>query len=297
MARVVVIGSINMDLVTLAPRFAAPGETLLGDRFLTIPGGKGANQAVAAARLGAEVTLVGALGDDAFGRQLRDGLAREGVRLDHVLSIDDAGSGTASITVAGGENSIIVVPGANARVTPAQVEKASDAVQRADAVLVQMEIPLETVEATLRLGHRLGVPVILNPAPAQKLPVEWLKLARYVTPNEHELATLLGADARQDFRELMRQAPCPVVLTRGSEGAWYREDGEPAHQPGFAVDAVDTTGAGDTFNGALAVFLREGLPRAVHKACAAAALSVTRLGAQGGMPTLDELNTWLAARS
>jgi ribokinase len=296
MARVVVIGSINMDLVTLAPRFAGPGETLLGERFLTIPGGKGANQAVAAARLGAEVALVGALGDDAFGRELREGLAREGIALDHVRQVGDAGSGTASITVAEGENSIIVVPGANARVTPAQVEGASDAIGRADAVLVQMEIPLETVEATLRLGHRLGVPVILNPAPAQKLPVEWLKLARYVTPNQHELATLLGADARDDFRDLMRRAPCPVILTRGGEGAWYREDGDPIHQPGFAVDVVDTTGAGDTFNGALAVFLREGLPQAVRKACAAAALSVTRLGAQGGMPTLAELDGWLAAR-
>jgi len=296
MARVVVVGSINMDLVTLAPRFAGPGETVLGERFLTVPGGKGANQAVAAARLGAEVTLIGALGDDAFGEQLREGLAREGIALDHVSRIDDCGSGTASITVAGGENEIIVVPAANARVTPAQVEAAGDAIARADAVLVQMEIPLESVEATLRLGHRLGVPVILNPAPAQKLPTEWLKLARYVTPNQHELAILLGADAQQDFRALMRQAPGPVVLTRGGEGAWYREDGEPTHQSGFAVDVVDTTGAGDTFNGALAVFLHEGLPQAVRKACAAAALSVTRLGAQGGMPTRVELDAWLADR-
>jgi len=294
MARVVVVGSINMDLVTLAPRFAGPGETVLGERFLTVPGGKGANQAVAAARLGAEVTLIGALGDDAFGEQLREGLAREGIALDHVSRIDDCGSGTASITVAGGENEIIVVPAANARVTPAQVEAAGDAIARADAVLVQMEIPLESVEATLRLGHRLGVPVILNPAPAQKLPTEWLKLARYVTPNQHELAILLGADGAQDFRTLMRQAPGPVVLTRGGEGAWYREDGEPMHQSGFAVDVVDTTGAGDTFNGALAVFLHEGLPQAVRKACAAAALSVTRLGAQGGMPTRVELDAWLA---
>lgn len=296
MARVVVVGSINMDLVTLAPRFAGPGETVLGERFLTVPGGKGANQAVAAARLGAEVTLIGALGDDTFGEQLREGLAREGIALDYVSRIDYCGSGTASITVAGGENEIIVVPAANARVTPAQVEAATDAIARADAVLVQMEIPLESVEATLRLGHRLGVPVILNPAPAQKLPTEWLKLARYVTPNQHELAILLGADAQQDFRALMRQAPGPVVLTRGGEGAWYREDGEPTHQSGFAVDVVDTTGAGDTFNGALAVFLHEGLPQAVRKACAAAALSVTRLGAQGGMPTRVELDAWLAGR-
>jgi ribokinase len=293
MTRVVVVGSINMDLVTLAPRFAGPGETLLGERFLTLQGGKGANQAVAAARLGAKVTLVGAVGDDAFGEQLRDGLQREGIALEHLHRIDDCGSGTASITVAGGENQIVIVPAANARLTPAHVEQASGAIARSDAVLVQLESPLETVEATLRLGQRLGVPVILNPAPAQPLPLEWLKLARFVTPNQHELAILLGADPNEDFRELMRRTPCPVVLTRGAEGAWYRDGDEPQAQKGFDVDVVDSTGAGDTFNAALAVFLKENLATAVRKACAAGALSVTRLGARGGMPTLAALNTFL----
>lgn len=293
MTRVVVVGSINMDLVTLAPRFAAPGETILGERFLTVHGGKGANQAVAAARLGAEVALIGALGDDAFGTQLHEGLAREGVSLEHVARIADCGSGTASITVAEGENHIIVVPGANARVTPTQIERAQSTLAGADAILVQMEIPLDAIEATLRLGHHLGKPVILNPAPAQPLPIEWLKLARYLTPNQHELAILLGADADEDFRSLMQRAPTPVVLTRGGDGAWYRDGGEPTHQPGFKVEVVDTTGAGDTFNAAMAVFLREGLPQAVRKACAAAALSVTRLGAQGGMPDREELETFL----
>lgn len=293
MARVVVVGSINMDLVTLASRFAGPGETILGERFLTVHGGKGANQAVAAARLGAEVALIGAVGDDAFGTELREGLSRENIDLAHVVRIAECGSGTASITVAEGENHIIVVPAANARVTPSQVERAQSTLASADAILVQMEIPLESVEATLRLGQRLGKPVILNPAPAQKLPAEWLKLARYLTPNQHELAILLGADADEDFLSLMQRAPTPVVLTRGSEGAWYRDGGEAAHQPGFKVDAIDTTGAGDTFNAALAVFLHEGLPAAVRKACAAAALSVTRLGAQGGMPTHAELEAFL----
>ena len=297
MTRIVVVGSINMDLVTLAPRFVGPGETILGERFLTVPGGKGANQAVAAARLGADVALVGATGNDAFGKQLRDGLAAEGIDLDHVAQLDDSASGTASITVAGGENQIIVVPAANARVTPAQVERAQSLIERADAVLVQMEIPRETVEATLRLGHRLGVPVILNPAPAQQLPTDWLQLARYVTPNQHELAILLGADPHEDFRALMQRSPCPVVLTCGGEGAWYREQGEPLHQPGFTVDVVDTTGAGDTFNAALAVFLHEGLPEAVRKACAAAALSVTQLGAQGGMPRLTGVQALLAQQA
>ncbi len=293
MTRIVVVGSINMDLVTQAPRFVGPGETILGERFLTVPGGKGANQAVAAARLGAEVALVGATGDDAFGRQLRQGLAAENIDLSHTLQLDDCASGTASITVAGGENQIIVVPAANARVAPAQVERARALIARADAVLVQMEIPLETVEATLRLGHRFGVPVILNPAPAQKLPIEWLRLARYVTPNQHELAILLGADPAEDFHALMQRAPCPVVLTRGDEGAWHREQGEPIHQRGFDVTVVDSTGAGDTFNAALAVFLREGLPVAVRKACVAAALSVGKLGAQAGMPTLHEVEALL----
>jgi ribokinase len=295
MPRIVVVGSINMDLVTLAPRFPSPGETLLGSRFLTAHGGKGANQAVAAARLGASVSMVGALGRDAFGNQLHAGLAYEGIDLYHVARLDDEGSGTASITVAAGENQIIVVPAANARVTPAQVEAARASIAQADAVLVQLEIPLDTVEATLRLARREDVPAILNPAPAQELPAEWLQLASYLTPNQHELATALNADAAMDFRELMRRAPCPVVLTRGGEGAWYRDatHPEPMHQPGFAVEVIDSTGAGDTFNGALAVFLQEGLPQAVRKACAAAALSVTKLGAQGGMPTAREVEALL----
>ena len=303
MARIVVVGSINMDLVTLAPRFPGPGETLLGERFVTVPGGKGANQAVAAARLGAEVTLVGAVGDDLFGRQLREGLAAEGVNLDHVAQLEGEGSGTASITVAAGDNQIVVVPAANARGPPAQGARARDASAGADAGLVHMEVPLETVEATVRLGDRLKVPVILNPAPAQPVPEAWLRLVRYVTPNQHELAILLGEtmDAREDFRSLMLRAPCPVVLTRGSEGAWFSDsqDDQPAlrHQQSFQVDVVDTTGAGDTFNGALAVFLHEGVATAVRKACAAAALSVGKLGAQGGMPRSDALDAFLAARS
>jgi ribokinase len=294
MTRIVVVGSINMDLVTVAQRFPAPGETLLGERFLSVHGGKGGNQAVAATRLGADVHMVGAVGDDDFAQPLCDALAAEGVDIEHVAKIDYCSSGTASITVAGGENSIVVVPGANAQLTPAHVARAQQEIARADAVLVQMEISLETVEATLRIAQREHVPVVLNPAPAQRLPVEWLKLARYITPNQHELAILLGADSTTDFRDLMRRSPCPVVLTRGAEGAWFREEGEPQHQSGFEVEAVDSTGAGDTFNAALAVYLHEGLPIAVRKACAAAALSVTRLGAREGMPHPAEVEALLA---
>lgn len=295
MTRIVVVGSINMDLVTVAPRFPAPGETLIGERFLSVHGGKGANQAVAAARLGAQVHMVGAVGDDAFAGPLCEGLASEGIDLTHVARMENCSSGTASITVAAGENEIVVVPGANARLMPSHVIHARDVIAKADVVLVQMEIPLETVEATLRTAHSQHVPVILNPAPAQRLPTEWLQLARYITPNQHELAALLGADPSEDFRRLMQRAPCPVVLTRGAEGAWFREQGEPQHQSGFNVEAVDTTGAGDTFNAALAVFLPEGLPMAVRKACAAAALSVTHLGARAGMPHRAEVDSLLAA--
>jgi ribokinase len=294
MTRIVVIGSINMDLVTVAPRFPAPGETLLGERFVSVHGGKGGNQAVAAARLGADVHMVGAVGDDAFAPSLCDGLKRENVDISHVTRIENCSSGTASITVSGGENEIVVVPGANAQLRPSHVAKAKHLIANADAVLVQMEIPLETVEAALRSAHAQHVPVILNPAPAQRLPIEWLRLARYITPNQHELAILLGADPAEDFRSLMKRAPGAVVLTRGAEGAWFREQGEPQHQAGFAVQAVDSTGAGDTFNAAFAVFLHEGLQVAVRKACAAAALSVTRLGAREGMPHPAEVDALLA---
>jgi len=297
MTRLVVVGSINMDLVTVAQRFPAPGETLLGERFLSVHGGKGGNQAVAAARLGADVHMIGAVGDDRFAQPLREALAAEGVDIEHVACVEGCDSGTASITVAGGENQIVVVPGANARLMPTHVAQAQDLMATADAILVQMEIPLETVEATLRIGRRQHVPVILNPAPARRLPVDWLQLAHYITPNQHELAILLGADPSEDFHSLMRRAPCPVVLTRGAEGAWFREQGEPQHQSGFHVEAVDSTGAGDTFNAALAVFLHEGLPNAVRKACAAAALSVTGWGARGGMPRLAEVEALLVARN
>ena len=295
MARIVVVGSINMDLVTVTARFPGAGETLMGERFLTVPGGKGANQAVAAARLGARVSLVGALGRDAFGDQLHAGLQREGIDLTHVRRLDDTESGTASITVAGGENQIVVVPAANARVTAAQVIDAAAAFDGADAVLLQLEIPPEAVEAAIEVADRAGVPVILNPAPAQRLPAALLKRVRYLTPNQHELAGVLGETGDGDFRALMARAPCPVVLTRGSEGAWYRDGGEPVHQEGFKVDVVDTTGAGDTFNGAMAVFLDRGIDEAVRLACAAAALSVSRLGAQSGMPSLRETEALASA--
>ncbi|MHC1481017.1 ribokinase [Frateuria aurantia] len=293
MVQIVVVGSINMDLVTVASRFVAPGETLAGERFLTVAGGKGANQAVAAARLGARVSMIGAVGADLFGDQLYQGLQSEGIDVQHVRRLPDTATGTASISVAEGENCIVIVAGANAQVRPEDVRQAHDVLAGADAILVQMEIPLETVEATLRLGRQLGVPVILNPAPAQPLPLEWLAMAHFITPNQHELATLLSAPVDSDFRAVLEQQSLPLVMTRGGEGVWYRDGDQVRHQAAFSVDVVDTTGAGDTFNAALAVFLGEGLPTAVKKAAAAAALSISRLGAQSGMPTLGEVDALL----
>ncbi|NDV11581.1 ribokinase [Crenobacter caeni] len=293
MPKVVVVGSINMDLVALASRFPEPGETLSGERFATFAGGKGANQAVAARRLGAEVTMVGCVGDDLFGRDLKAGLEREGVDTHHVHTAEGTASGVACITVSGAENHIIVIPGANHRLTVADVEAAEAEIATADVVLTQLEVPLAVVEATASVACRHGVPLILNPAPATALPAELLAKVSYLTPNEHELSIVLDA-GDTPFPDMMARLPGQVVMTKGAHGAYHVDaQGAFVHQPGFAVDAVDTTGAGDTFNAAFATYLGEGAAVAMRYACAAAALSVTRLGAQGGMPHADELTAFI----
>ncbi|SCK21807.1 ribokinase [Vogesella sp. LIG4] len=294
MSKVVVVGSINMDLVAVAGRFPAPGETILGERFVTVPGGKGANQAVAASRLGAEVSMVGKVGRDGFGDQLLAVLQREGVDTRHV-GRSEVASGVAMITVSGGENSIVVVPGANHALLPADIAAAEAELAAADVILTQLEIPLDTVRAVLDIAARHGVPVILNPAPAQPLPADLLQQCALITPNEHELATVLGRPG-EGMATLLPLLPGKVVMTHGSNGAWHaRADGSLHHQPGFAVAAVDSTGAGDTFNGALAAFLPQGLELAMRHAAAAGALSVTRLGAQAGMPQRSELQAFMGA--
>jgi len=296
MGKVVVVGSINMDLVALAPRFPQPGETITGERFLTLPGGKGANQAVAARRLGAEVSMVGKVGRDAFGGELLAGLQSEGIDTRHVGVADGVASGVAVITVSGGDNHIVVIPGANHQLLPADIEAAAATIAAADVILTQLEIPLPTVRALLALAAQHRVPVILNPAPAQALPQDIIDGASLLTPNEHELALLLQREG-EDIATLLAALPGKVVMTHGKQGAWHaRADGSLHHQGGFAVTAVDSTGAGDTFNGALAAFLPQGLEAAMRLAAAAGALAVTRVGAQGGMPTLAELQAFLATQ-
>lgn len=294
MSKVVVVGSINMDLVAVAARFPAPGETISGERFVTVPGGKGANQAVAASRLGAEVSMVGKVGRDGFGDQLLAVLQQEGVDTRHVGRVEGA-SGVALITVSGGENSIVVVPGANHALLPEDIAAAEEVLASADVILTQLEIPLATVQAVLAVAARHGVPVILNPAPAQPLPADLLAQCALITPNEHELATVLGRPG-EGMHTLLPLLPGKVVMTHGKHGAWHaRADGSLYHQPGFAVQAVDSTGAGDTFNGALAAFLPQGLEIAMRHAAAAGALAVTRLGAQAGMPHRSELQAFMSS--
>ena len=296
--KIAIVGSINMDLVTQSPRFPRIGETILGDGFKRFMGGKGANQAVAAARLGADVALIGAVGDDGFGYELLTNLAHEGVHTDAVRTLPNLPTGIANITVAENDNHIIVISGANFGITPADIEAEEHTIAAADVVLCQLEIPMDCVIAAAKLAQKHRKPFILNPAPAQKLPAELLEFTTLLTPNAHELATSLGLPEDTPIETLIARSPCPVLMTRGSEGAVYNDETGTLHrQPGFKVTPVDTTGAGDTFNGTLAVYWHQGMAEAVKHANAAAALSVTKLGAQGGMPHHAELDAFLAQHS
>lgn len=295
MNKVLVVGSSNMDMVVVTDHFPAPGETLLGRHFSTSPGGKGANQAVAAQRLGAQVSFLGCVGDDDFGRDLSARLAAEGIDLRRLRVDPSMPTGVAAITVSQAENSIVVVPGANHSLLPESVFAAEAAFVETDVVLCQLEIPLATVVATAQLAQSHGKPFLLNPAPAIRLPAELFARTSLLTPNEHELALLFADEAAGNatWQERLASHPGRVLMTRGVDGAWFAQAGQLHHQTGFTVTAVDTTGAGDTFNGALAAFWGRPLPELARLACAASALSVTRPGAQGGMPTRAELSRFL----
>jgi ribokinase len=293
MSRVLVVGSINTDLVVETGTFPRLGETLIGNAFATYPGGKGANQAVAAARLGATVTMIGRVGDDAFGRELKAGLAHEGIDTRWVIGTPEISTGVAAITVCNADNAIVVVPGANGRLSTSDLDSAEDAFVEADVVLVQLEVPIATVEHAAELAARHNKPFVLNPAPAMRLSDNLLSRCALITPNEYELAAVLGRPGVR-WQNLLSALPGRVVLTAGKEGAYFGDrTGTLHHQAVFPVTPVDTTGAGDTFNGALVAFWSSGLSEAVRRGCAAAALSVTKPGAQGGMPTLAELNLFM----
>ncbi|WP_031068898.1 ribokinase [Streptomyces sp. NRRL S-118] len=292
MTHIAVLGSTNMDLVAYVPRAPKLGETVTGREFRTVPGGKGANQAVAAARAGAEVSMIGAVGSDDFGARLRAALEGAGVDTDLLRTVEGP-SGTAHIVVDDeGDNAIVVIPGANGTVT--SLLPGDDAlIATADALLLQLELPLSAVVAGAEAARRHGVRTLLTPAPAQPLPPGLLAATDLLLPNEHEAASLTGvADPHAAAAELLRHVP-EVVITLGAAGSLYAARGAaPVTVPAPQVRAVDTTAAGDTFAGALAVALGEGrpVPDALAWASSAAALSVQRPGASSSMPYRPEID-------
>ncbi|EOO74640.1 ribokinase [Bacillus cereus VD021] len=290
MPNIAVVGSISMDLVAVSKIRPKAGETVIGEAFHTIPGGKGANQAVAAARLGANVAMVGAVGNDDYGTVVRKNLENERIFIDYVVPVTDRTTGIAHIVLAEEDNSIVVVQGANALVNESVVDRSKDLLVKADMVVLQLEIPLETVKYVLAICEEYKIPVMLNPAPAQFLSEDILEKATYITPNEHECRIVLN-DFTSPIEELLAKYPNKLLMTEGSNGVRFHNGTEVVQVPSIAVDVVDTTGAGDTFNGALAVALSEGatLQKAIRFANIAGGLSVTKLGAQGGMPTRDRV--------
>ncbi|MBK0006987.1 MULTISPECIES: ribokinase [Priestia] len=288
MAKVTVIGSSSMDLVVTSNIRPGAGETVLGESFKTVPGGKGANQAVAAARLGADVSMIGCVGEDHYGKAILENFKSNGVSVENVKPVTESDSGTAHIILAEGDNSIVVVKGANDYITPDYVEKAKEKIKEADIVLIQQEIPEETVEYVAQLCQELKVPLLLNPAPARPLKAEVIEQVSYITPNEHEAELLFEGKEKE---EVLKQYPNKLFITEGKQGVRYFNGEKEVVVPSYQVETVDTTGAGDTFNAALAVALAEGMgfEKGIQFANRAASLSVTKFGAQGGMPTRKEV--------
>ena len=300
-ARILVVGSINMDVVARVDRLPRPGETVAGLDISYMPGGKGANQAVAAARLGSAVRMIGCVGDDVFGDQLRRNLESDGVDVRFVRQLPQSASGVATITVeASGQNSIVVVPGANGALTSADIES-EEAWTEVRVVLLQLETPLETIQAAVDSARRRGVLSILDPAPAPSAGItDRLFDVDVLTPNQSEARSLTGvavesvADADKAARALRQRGARNVVVKLGELGAyWLGRDDRGLHIPAPKVDAIDTTAAGDAFNGALGVALAEGMSfeDALRFACGAGSLACTRRGAQQAMPTRREVET------
>ncbi|CAK7083427.1 MAG: Ribokinase [Parabacteroides sp.] len=297
--KILVVGSSNTDMVIKARHLPRPGETILGGSFFMNPGGKGANQAVTIARLGGQVTFICKTGSDIFGHQSQQLFEEEGINTSYIFSDSEHPSGVALITVdENAENCIVVASGANANLLPSDLNKADEAIAEADLILMQLEIPMETVEYVAEQGHRLGKKVILNPAPAHPLSPSLLKHLYMITPNETEAEMISGikitdeASAIEAAKVLVHMGVQNVIITLGSKGALAYCDKNVEMVPALKVEAVDTTAAGDVFNGALTVALSEGrsLPEAVRFACKASAISVTRVGAQSSVPYRNEVD-------
>ncbi|MEB0039849.1 MULTISPECIES: ribokinase [unclassified Pseudomonas] len=301
-ANVVVVGSLNMDLVTRAQRLPRAGETLAGESFTTVPGGKGANQAVAAARLGAHVAMVGCVGDDAYGEQLRAALLTEQIDCEAVTIATGVSSGVALIVVdASSQNAIVIVAGGNRRLTPEVLAGFDAKLAQADVIICQLEVPMDTVAYTLKRGRELGKVVILNPAPATgPLPSAWLPMIDYLIPNESEAAALSGlavdslASAEKAANKLLEAGVAKVIITLGAQGSLFADGQGVQHFPAPKVQPVDTTAAGDTFVGGFAAALAQGKSeaQAIQFGQIAAALSVTRAGAQPSIPHFNDVQSF-----
>lgn len=300
---VLIIGSSNTDLVVHSDRLPKPGETVLGGTFFLNPGGKGANQAVAAARLGKDITFCCKTGEDSYGKDAKTLFDKEGLDTRYVFSTPDVPSGVALITVdSRAENCIVVASGANQCITPEDIDKIKD-FSRYSLILVQLEIPMETVSHIAALAKKHGIPLILNPAPAQALPREVLDATSIITPNETEAELITGisivddSSAVEAARALRGKGVETAIITMGARGALVHNGTMTEFVPAFPTEAVDTTAAGDVFNGALAVALDEGKPlrEAVVFASAAASIAVSRRGAQASAPTRKEVENKLAS--
>ena len=297
--QILVVGSCNTDMVIKAAHLPRPGETILGGTFFMNPGGKGANQAVAIARLGGSVTFICKTGSDIFGHQSQQLFEEEGINTSYVFSDSGNPSGVALITVdEKAENCIVVASGANANLLPSDLAKAEEAIELADLILMQLEVPMETVCFVADIAWQKGKKVILNPAPAHPLPADLLHHLYLITPNETEAEMITGVKITDDIsaveaaRVLSGMGVQHVIITLGSKGALICSDGEAEIVPALKVEAVDTTAAGDVFNGALTVALSEGrsLKESVRFACKASAISVTRVGAQSSAPYRNEVD-------
>jgi len=298
MSKIIIIGSSNTDMVIKAPKLPLPGETVMGGKFLMNPGGKGANQAVTSARLGCPTVFICKVGNDVFGKMALQQFEKEGIQTDFVFTDAEQPSGVALINVdMQGENCITVAPGANAFLSPANIDKASAIFEKDDLILMQLETPLETVEYVVNKFHQTEATIILNPAPATPLKEDILKYLTVITPNETEAEILTGIsvvneDGLRKAANILREKGVKnVVITRGSKGAYILSDEFEGMVASVKVEAVDTTAAGDCFNGALAVGLFEkmSLKEAVQFACKAAAASVKKMGAQSSIPYRKEL--------